>query len=51
MVLIRREIPSSGHDNALGSNKFSLQLRLAILQDQFNNLFEVLIQLVQGFPL
>jgi hypothetical protein len=25
--------------------------RLAILQEQFNNLFEVMIQLVQGFPL
>jgi hypothetical protein len=51
MASIRREIPSSSHDNALCSDKFRLQFRFAILQEQFNNLFEIVIQLVQGFPL
>ena len=51
MASIWNEIPSSRHDNALGSNKFRFRFRFAILQEQFDNLFQVMVQLVQGFPL
>ena len=51
MASIWPEFPSSAHDNTLSSDKFRLEFRFAILQEQFNNLFEVVIQLVEGYPL